>query len=499
MRLTRRHRLLSLNIVAVTHTFDVITEDQYVGKYFYCICKYDGEQVVGNWTLSEGSQYASINSNGKVTINSGVQSQRITIDCSYTVNNQSYTASKTITISYDNQLAIECSDTLTGTSGNAIARYNDNIVTPTWSIILGSQYATINASGEITILDSGAIIIQAEHRDYRTIKNVNVVYVAGQSTSTEVNDDGSVTTTTTTTVENQDGSTTETSTSTTTNEDGSISNTNTETTTQQDGSSTSTSTTTNQDGTSSQSETNVASDGSSTNTTTNYDANGDPTSGTNNTTDVQGNSNTQEVTYDANGDPTVTAYTIDTTGNENGTGETISGDGVNTEFIPFTGTNEGFELHIRFRSVKTEQPNPPLVVDTEDTSNNYHFTILASKDPVSPWPGFHIRWTLSKNNYSSGNMYFGYKGTTGSSANRALAASRNNNMYDFTIAYDPQLKKYPSKLRCIDNLNGGATLSYNIDFAALDYDLTIGYNLNQQGQPYRYSNLTVYEFSVTKL
>ena len=50
-----------------------------------------------------------------------------------------------------------------------------------------------------------------------------------------------------------------------------------------------------------------------------------------------------------------------------------------------------------------------------------------------------------------------------------------------------------------DNLNGGATISLNIDFNPLDYGVTLGYNINQQGQPYRYSNVTIYEFSINKL
>ncbi len=516
-------------------TLSVISESQYTGKSFIMVARFGAHQVYPTWSITSGNQYATINSNGKVTIVSGTQNQQITVQAVYNGN----TATKTITISYDNELAIDGSDTMTGTSGNVVARYNGTVVTPTWSITSGNQYATIDNTGAITIVASGTIVVSATYSDYTTTKTINVVYEANTQTQTEVDPDTgtTTTTTTTTTTDPQTGETTETTTQTVTNDDGSTSITETTSTTSapdENGSTTTetTSTTNNSDGTSSSTnqtvvenedgssqssttttnydengdttgstsnETTNNADGSSSSSTTNYNENGDPTDQQNVDTDTSGNVNTQDVEYDENGDPTVTAYTIDTTGNEAGTGEVISGDGVNTEFVPFTGTDEGFELHIRFRSVKTEQPNPPLVVDTEDTSSNYHFTILASKDPVSPWPGFHIRWTLAKNNYSSGNMYFGYKGKTGSSANRALAASKNNNVYDFTIAYDPKLKKYPSKLRCIDNLNGGATLAYNLDFDALNYDLTIGYNLNQQGQPYRYSNITVYEFSVTKL
>lgn len=494
----RRQLLILASEGPFTHTFNIISEDSYVGKYFYCTSRYDNDMVFGTWSLTSGSQYASINENGKVTINQGVTNQSITIQCVYDGN----TATKTITISYDNQLTIECASDMYGTSGNAIARYNSDVVTPTWSITSGNQRASINANGEITISNTGEITISATYNGYHTSRNVYVTYISGQSSTTEVNEDGSVTTTTTTTVENQDGSVTETSTSSTTHDDGSISTTEAETNTNQDGSSTTTSTTTNQDGTSSESETNVASDGSSTSTTTNYDENGDPTSGTNNTTDVQGNSNTQEVTYDENGDTTVTAYTIDTTGNTDGTGESINGDGINTEFVPWD-NSDGWEMHIRFRSNPSEQPNPPIVVDTEDTGANIHFTLVCAKSPFKPWPGFHIRWTLNRNTYA-GNLVLGYtySGAT-NSTNRNLAkaptSGTNANMYDFTISYDPTLKKYPSKFRCVDNLGRGSTISYNYNFDPIEYEFTIGYNINQKGQPYRYSNLTVYEFTINKL
>lgn len=494
----RRH---ILTICASTgpevHSFNIISENAYAGKFFYCVSKYDNETVFGTWSITSGSQYASINENGKVTINEGVTGGSITIQCVYDGN----TATKDITVSYDNQLTIECSSELIGTSGNAIARYNTTIVSPTWSITSGNQYATITSSGEITIISSGSITLSATYNGYQATRTVNVTYISGQSSSTEVNEDGSVTTTTTTTVENQDGSTTETSTSSTTHDDGSISTTESETTTNQDGSSTTTSSTTNQDGTSCQSEINVASDGSSESTTTNYDENGNPTSGENNTVDVQGNSNTQEITYDENGDTTVTAYTIDTTGNDGGTGETIS-DGINTEFVPWD-NSDGWEMHIRFKSIPSEQPRPPIVTDTEDTGANYHFTLVCAKSPFKPWPGFHIRWTLNRNTYN-GNLVFGYtpagaSNSTNKNLAKAPTTGTNANMYDFTISYDPTLKKYPSKFRCVDNYGRGSTSSFNHNFDPIEYEFTIGYNLNQKGEPYRYSNLTVYEFTINKL
>lgn len=398
-----------------------------------------------------------------------------------------------------------------------LALYNNQEVTAdSWQVVAGSQYATISSAGLLTILqgaDQSSVTIFCSYGGQTATKDLTVTYVSGSSSETETETEVVVdpttgttteTTTTTTTTTDEHGNVT-TSTTTTeviTNQDGTSSETETESQVNPDGSSTSSSSTVNfdEDGNvsgSSTNQTNVNADGSSASSTVNYDADGDPTDAENVLTDVSGNIDTQDIEYNESGDPVVTSYTIDTSNNPSGSKD-ITGTGVDTEFVPFDGS-DGFELHIRFRSVKTEQPNPPLVTDTEDTGANYHFTILCSKSPFQPWPGFHIRWTLNKNNYSSGNIVFGYKAATGSSTNRSLAISKNNNVYDYTIAYDPKLKKYPSKFRCQDNLNGSATISLNVNFEELNYGFTLGYNINQQGQPYRYSNVEILDFSISKL
>jgi len=71
-----------------------------------------------------GSDYATMNENGKIAIAEGVVDADIIIYCEY--NNNS--ATKRINISYDNELAIECAPKIAGESGNAIATYNSSIV-----------------------------------------------------------------------------------------------------------------------------------------------------------------------------------------------------------------------------------------------------------------------------------------------------------------------------------------------------------------------------------
>lgn len=485
MILRRRLLILAVEETPVVHTFNIISDNGYVGKYFYCVAKYDNEQVFGTWSIISGSQYASINENGKVTINEGVTSQPITIYCSY----EGVSATRTITVSYDNQLTIECSDELYGTSGNAIARYNSNIISPIWSITSGPQFATINSDGEITITGTGDVTISASYNGYQKYRNIHVNYVSGQSSTTEVSTDGSVTTTTTTTVVNQDGSTTETSTSNTTHEDGSVSTTESETTTNQDGSSTTTSTTTNQDGTSSESETNVASDGSSTSTTTNYNSEGEPTSGSNNTTDTQGNSSTQNLIYDENGNETVTGYTIDTSENPEGTKQ-FNGDGVNTEYYAFDLTH-GFVIDFNFTINFSQQP--------AGQNENHHNILTMKRATPEPWYGFQLRQT-SSNKY----VILGAQFSTGSNVNTQLTpASITNNTaeYNLKITYNPTLSA--NTFVCKDMLTGDNVYVSNKLFPDLEelryLKVTIGYAMDENGDPYRYSNINVKNFEIKRL
>lgn len=133
---------------------------------------------------------------------------------------------------------IEGSETMSGSGGAVIARYNQEVVTPTWSITSGGSFATIDANGALTFSQSGDITIEATYNGYVATKDIHVEYIANSTTRTIVDDDGSITTITETTVENQDGSTTTSQTSTTTNVDGSFSQTESTTIDNADGSST---------------------------------------------------------------------------------------------------------------------------------------------------------------------------------------------------------------------------------------------------------------------
>lgn len=308
--------------IVIGQQWSIYCLDTFVGRTTYCKCMNMDQLASGTWSIVQGQLYATINQNGRLDVVEGTQNQTVVVQCQF--NGQ--TKTKSMLVSYDNQLTIEGSDTMSGSTGTMVARYNGQVVTPTWSIASGNANATIGNDGTITISQSGSIVVQAIHNGYTTTKTIQLTYVANKSSQTIVDEDGSVTTIEETTIVNQDGSTTRNSTSTTTNEDGSYSFTESQTTENQDGSSTTSSSTINQDGSSSQSQSSttapsqdgstttttsttyyddsgdatgtqtgtkhVNGDGSSTSTTTNYNADGDPTTRTNEEVDVDGNAST---------------------------------------------------------------------------------------------------------------------------------------------------------------------------------------------------------------
>lgn len=127
--------------IVVGHKLEIVSDDEFVGKTMYCRSFYDGNQVAGNWTLAEGSQYAEINENGRIDIEDDVDSQTIVVSCQYGTT----TTTKSIVVSHaTNQLTIECDNVLRGTSAVILARYNQTVVEPTWSVEDGSANATIS-------------------------------------------------------------------------------------------------------------------------------------------------------------------------------------------------------------------------------------------------------------------------------------------------------------------------------------------------------------------
>ena len=334
--------------------FLIVAEDAYTGRQFYLVATLNDTRVYPNWSITSGNQYATVNSNGKVTILQGASNNPITVRASYDYHN----TTKSISVSYSNQLTIEGADTMTGTSGNVIALYNSTVVNPTWSITSGGQYASINQSGEITIINSGEITVSATYENITVTKVITLVYDASMSSQTSVNPDtGAITTTeTTTTTDPETGAVTESSSSTTTNADGSTSETTSETTTNTDGSTSTTTSTVNSDGSSSETTSSTSTDpetGAVTETATSTTTNADGTSSETEYTQVtneDGSSSTQSssTNYDENGNLTssqestvnVSAADSEGTVTTSTTTSTTNTDGTSSEY---TSTMEQYE------------------------------------------------------------------------------------------------------------------------------------------------------------
>lgn len=506
----------------IGHDFQIKGPGEFTGKNFNLQAKYDGSPVTAQWTVISGGQYATVNQWGRVDIEPDTVAQTITVRATY----GEITETITTQVTYDNQLVISCPDTITGTSGSAVALYNNHGCVPIWSITNGGSNATIDEYGAITILQSGEITIQAIYDGYTATKIVTLEYQTGTTQETVINEDGSVIETTTTTeVDPETGATTTETTSTTTNDDGSTSYTTEETVENTDGSSTSQSTTTNSDGTSSESTTTTSApdqetgavtsntsttnydeegnttgsqtntttentDGSSTSTTTNYNENGDPTDTTNQNTDTDGNSSTQSVEYDENGDPTVTGYTIDTSENSDGS-KSFDEDGVNTEFYGFDSVG-GFRLRMHFTIDFTDQP--------ANQNENHHNILTMKRASPSPWYGFQLRQT-GTNKYIILGTQFEFGSNTNTNINPNWIVQNKVSEYDIEVVYDPTA--FSNTFVCRELISNRTMFTSDGTFPDLPelryLTVCIGCALDENGDQYRYSNINVLDFTLEKL
>lgn len=332
-----------------------------------------------------------------------------------------------------------------------------------WDIVEGREYATISSDGLLTIesdADNSKIVLCASWGVSSATKECYVTYSSGSETETESE-----------IIENPDGTTTEITTTTTTNEDGTSTISVVTVNYDEDG----------------------QTDGSYTSTTTNYDENGEPTETYNEVGDSDGNVNTQEISYDENGDEVVTGYTIDTSGNESGI-KNYNGDGVNTEYYAFDPT-DGFIMDLHFTIDFTAQP--------PNQNDNHHNIINSKRATPEPWYGFQIRQS-STNKY----IQLGTQFATGSNLNQTITTTNANkyngssNIYEYNIhiVYNPRLDT--NSFIC-NELIGGFSYSSNSklpDLEDLKYiKTTIGCALDANGEPFRFSNINVFNFSIEKI
>ena len=531
--------------------------DSYVGKSFNLTYIYNNKIVAPEWSIISGDQYATINEHGKVDIDVGVINEPIIVQAVY----KGKTVTKTITISYDNQLLIEGADTIIGTSGNVICRFNSTVVNPEWTLVAGNGVAQIDNRGNITIIDSGTIVVQADYRTYVTTKQIELVYDnTGTTTETTIDENGTVITeTTNTTTDPESGSTTTTTTTTTTDENGYSQTTSTETTTNADGTETTTNitttdstgvttettsttttntetgtvtteettSTTNPDGTSSETNSTIIEnqDGSTSTSsdTTHYDEQGNEIGSTSNetTNNADGSSNSTITNYDANGDPTDQVnQSQDTSGNtstqtiqynDNGdpivTGYDIDTSGNEDGNMNFDGTGGINTDYYAFDMTHGFEMVLHFTIDftqqPPNQSDGHHNVMAMKRQDTTPWYGFQIRQSQTNKYIQLGTQF-----QTGSNTNVTITTTNDNkyngsaNIYEYNIkiVYDPTLAS--NQFVC-DELIGGDHKAYTgtfPDIEALKYiKVTIGCALDGNGDPYRFCNMDVFEFYIKKL
>ena len=370
-----------------------------------------------------------------------------------------------------NNLEIVCPNTIVGTSGLVAAVYNSLPVTAAWSISQGSQYATIDNTGELTIIADGNVTITATYNNVTVSKTIAVDYEEDTSTDTTVDEEGNITVTET--IENPDGST-------------NIS-----------------STTTNTDGTSSTNETVVNSDGSSTSTTTNYDENGDPTTKENQSTDVSGNENTQHIEFDNDGNEVVTGYEIDTSQSSSG-GEVVAG--LDTGLIVFDG--KGFEMNmvVNFKASENSSKCVWGALQHLSGSNYAGFNmVLSTTSRATLWGGRNSRIQaaggVGTNLFSSKywnllNTYTSYQDYTISFTYLPANYGSNTENYPVcTITFSPI--RTGSNFDLASPCNTDSSAATNIPETLDNATFTLGGN--GVDSSHQMNNFTVKSFSVHKL
>lgn len=547
-----KHTTKSID-VTYSNQFTIEGADTMSGTSGNVIALYNSVVINPTWSITSGGTHATINSSGEITI---ISSAEIIVSATY--NN--VTVTKVITLVYDASMssqtqvdpdtgAVTTTETTTSTDPETGATIETSTSTTTNDDGSTSETTSETTTGLDGSTSTTTSTVNSDGSSSESTSSTSTDPETGAvtetSTSTTTNVDGTSTETEQTQVTNEDGSsttqsstvnydengnqtssqestvnvsaadsdgtvTTETSTSIT-NEDGTSSESTSTLQEFEDGSSTSQSETVNYDengdttGSTTNNTTNNT-DGSSQSSTTNYDASGDPTDQQNVGVDTTGNVDTQDVEFE-DGEPVVVGYDIDTTASE-GEGKAIEGNGVNTEFVPFKFASEGFVMHIVFKTIAQDQPRPQLTLETEDTGTNYLYTIMGAKTTAKVgniWPGFEIRWVIPKSNpdytdTSKVQLQFcrTLSGETSTTRTAFTTGCDENNVYDITVTYNPSLSTNKFVVR--NNVTNANIQAVNKTLQSdLDLEMTIGYSTDHNGDEIRHSNVTIYEFTVSKL
>ena len=339
---------------------------------------------------------------------------------------------------------IAAPNTLAAETCQCIASLNGDVLTSgvQWSVASGANYVSINNTGLLTVSSSANnsnVTLQAIYGNFSATHEINVTYKSGSTSEstmeTVIDESGNTTTTTTTTTTNNDGTETTQSTSIT------------------------------------------------------YNSNGEPVEKVNEDIDTSGNVITQDIEFDEDGNEVVTGYSIDTSDNPDGT-KTFNGDGVNTEYYAFDMTR-GFIIDFNFTINFNQQP--------PDQNENHHNILTMKRSTPTPWYGFQLRQTGTNKFLILGTQF-----STGNNTNtqiNTIPSGVNPGEFNFRITYDPTASS--NTFVCRNMITNNVVYTSNDvfpDIPELRYlKVTIGYAMDENGDPYRYSNINVKNFSITRL
>lgn len=343
----------------------------------------------------------------------------------------------------EDELLIQGPTNVSAETCNYTATFNGVKTTPgSWEITSGNTYAEISQSGVLTINSSAKnsnVTIKTLYNGLPATLDVKLTYKSGTNSQTEttttIDENGNATTVATTVTQNSDGTT------------------------------------------------------STEKSTVLYNKWGYPVEKENENTDTEGNVSTQEIEYDQNGNEVVTGYSIDTSNGTDGS-KTFNKDGVNTDYYAFDLTH-GFICNINFLIDFTKQPT--------GQNENHHNILTMKRANPSPWYGFQLRHSNTNKSIILGTQF-----STGSNTNTTISGNTTSteNLYEYNlrITYSPSAST--NKFVCRNMLTNKNVYTSNLTFPDIDelkyLKVTIGYALDPNGNPYRYSNIDIINFDITR-
>lgn len=333
---------------------------------------------------------------------------------------------------------IAAPNTIIAESCQCLVSFNGYVLTTDvqWTITSGSAYASIDNTGLLTILTTANKSDIVIQASYGNFSATHNIKITYKS-----------------------GSTSESNIETVIDESG-----NTVITT--------TTITTNSDGTESTQSTSIT-----------YNSSGEATEKVNEEIDINGNVSTQDIEFDEDGNEVVVGYSIDTSDNPGGSKQ-FNSDGVDTDYYAFDLTH-GFELNIHFRFNETQPPNQ---------NENHHNILTMKRANPSPWYGFQLRHSNTNTAIILGTQF-----SSGSNTNTNIVIP-SDRIFNLRITYNPLATT--NSFTCYDVKNSKYIYRSNNKFPDLPelhyLSVTLGCALDENGQPYRYSNINIYDFSITR-